>query len=272
MVCCVSGAEQLTTESGKDATPSMTKGNPQRVDTLRSLPGWCLLLGLATGLAAHADAEAIEQITVSSGHHQLQGSLCIPNGKGPFPAVVYHHGGLGRRIGGAPEDTCIALAANGLVGIAVIRRATRPLTGHLDDANAAVGYAKKLPSVDPQRIGLIGFSRGGLLAWQQAVGRRDLSAVVIMAPAVNAALNLNDASRIDVPVLVLVAENDTGSKYTRNRDTLRFTNQLIGALEQAGHDVRAIIYPAYRSEGHSLFFKVRTQYWTDVIQFLKSTL
>ena len=272
MVCCVSGAEQLTTESGKGATPSMTKASPQPVHTLRSLPGWCLLLGLATGLAAHVDAEAIERIALSSGQYQLQGSLCIPTGKGPFPAVVYHHGGLGRRIGGAPEDTCLALAANGLVGIAVIRRPTRPLTGHLDDANAAVGYAKKLPGVDPQRIGVIGFSRGALLAWQQAVRRRDLSAAVIMAPAVNSALNLNAAPQINVPVLVLVAENDTGSKYTRNRDTLRFTQQLIDALEQAGRDVRAIIYPAYRPEGHSLFFKVRTQYWTDVIRFLKSTL
>jgi acetyl esterase/lipase len=231
-----------------------------------------LLLGLAAGLATHADAGTIERISVSSGQYQLQGSLCIPAGKGPFPAVVYHHGGLGRRIGGAPEDTCSALAANSFVGIALIRRPTRPLTGHLDDANAAVDYVKKLPGVDPQRIGVIGFSRGALLTWQQAAGRRDLSAVVIMAPAVNSALSLKDASRINVPVFVLVAENDTGSKYTRNRDTLRFTQRLIGALEQAGRDVRTIIYPAYQPEGHSLFFKVRKQYWTDVIRFLKSTL
>ncbi len=120
--------------------------------------------------------------------------------------------------------------------------------------------------------GVIGFSRGGLLAWQQAASRRDLSAVVIMAVAVNPELDLDDAARINAPVLILVAKNDTGSKYTRNRDTAQFTRKLVSALRQAGRKVRSIVYPPFQSEGHTLFFRVRPEYFSDVVQFLKSNL
>ena len=230
------------------------------------------LFALAGTLAMCSIAEGYEPVTILSGGHRLQGTVCLPGGNGPFPAVIYHHGGAGRRVGGAPEDTCTALASAGFVGLAVIRRPTRPLTGHLDDADAAVDYAKQLPSVDPQRIGVIGFSRGGLLAWQQAVSRRDLAAVVIMAVAVNPELDLDDTARINAPVLILVAKNDTGSKYTRNRDTARFTRRLVSALRQAGRKVRSIVYPPFQPEGHTLFFRVRPEYFSDVVQFLKSNL
>ena len=236
--------------------------------SLASLP----LVALAGILATCSIALGGEPVNILSGGHRLQGTVCLPGGQGPFPAVVYHHGGVGHRIGGPPEDTCRALAKKGFVGLAVIRRPTRPLTGHLDDANAAVDYVKQLPSVDPQRIGVIGFSRGGLLSWQQATSRHDLAAVVIMAVAVHPDLNLDDASRIKAPVLVLVAENDTGSKYTRNRDTAEFTRRLVSALRQAGRNVQSGVYPPFQPEGHTLFFRVRPEYFSDVVQFLKSNL
>ena len=236
--------------------------------SLASLP----LVALAGILATCSIALGGEPVNILSGGHRLQGTVCLPGGQGPFPAVVYHHGGVGHRIGGAPEDTCRALVKKGFVGLAVIRRPTRPLMGHLDDANAAVDYVKQLPSVDPQRIWVIGFSRGGLLSWQQATSRHDLAAVVIMAVAVHPDLNLDDASRIKAPVLVLVAENDTGSKYTRNRDTAEFTRRLVSALRQAGRNVQSVVYPPFQPEGHTLFFRVRPEYFSDVVQFLKSNL
>ena len=41
----------------------------------------------------------------SEGDFTLSGSLCKPQGRGPFPAVVFNHGGVGPIIGGAPEET-----------------------------------------------------------------------------------------------------------------------------------------------------------------------
>ena len=43
------------------------------------------------------------QVGYQSGSLELEGTLCIPPGTGPFPTVVYNHGGLREEIGGAPE-------------------------------------------------------------------------------------------------------------------------------------------------------------------------
>ena len=104
-----------------------------------------------------------EKVIYSAGESTLSGSLCKPDGTGPFPVVVYNHGGAGPIIGGAPEETCTALAEAGFVGFSPIRRLTRSLYGHLDDVNNAVDYVKSLPYVQHSRIGLIGFSRGAML-------------------------------------------------------------------------------------------------------------
>ena len=107
----------------------------------------------------------------SEGDFTLSGSLCKPQGRGPFPAVVFNHGGAGPIIGGAPEETCVALGKAGFVGFSPIRRLDRPLFGHLDAVNDAVDYVKNLPYVQSSRIGVMGFSRGGVYLptkWQSS--------------------------------------------------------------------------------------------------------
>ena len=216
--------------------------------------------------------EATKKIILDSGTYKLKGTLCLPKGVGPFAAVVYHHGGMGDRVGGAPKVTCNALSKAGFVGLSLIRRPTRSLQGHLDDAEAAVNYIKTRSKVDPDRVAVIGFSRGGLLAWQQAAQRTDLSAVVIMAVAVNRQLSFSDAQRMNAPFLVLVAKNDTGSRLTKGKNTVDFSRRLVDALEQADRDVQFLIYPSFRNDGHTLFFEVRSEYWSDVVGFLKRNI
>ena len=107
-----------------------------------------------------ACATAGNHVTYSTGKYTLKGTLCIPEGNGPFPAVIYNHGGMGTTIGGAPSETCVALAKEGYIGFSPIRRPTKLLSGHLDDVMAAVSYVRSLPNVDKTRIGIMGFSRG----------------------------------------------------------------------------------------------------------------
>ena len=201
----------------------------------------------------------------------LNGSLCKPNGTGPFPAVVYNHGGAGPIIGGAPEEACEALAEAGFVGFSPVRRQTRPLFGHLDDVNTAIDYVKSLPYVQSSKIGVIGFSRGGLLTYQAAIQRRDLKAIVIMASAVHPSMDLSQASSISSPVLVLVSENDTGSRRTHGRNTLKATKQLAHALKGTDKDATLFIYPPHSDDGHTLFFSMGS-YWADVVAFLGTHL
>ncbi|MFQ6114225.1 MAG: hypothetical protein ACE5NG_09060 [bacterium] len=51
----------------------------------------------------------LQEVIYYRGEFELKGYLCKPEGTGPFPAVIYNHGGLGNRIGGAPIETCQAL-------------------------------------------------------------------------------------------------------------------------------------------------------------------
>ena len=77
---------------------------------------------VTTTFLTWTSAEAGKTITLESGAYKLTGTLCLPKGVGPFAAVVYHHGGMGDRVGGAPKATCNALAEAGFVGLSLIRR------------------------------------------------------------------------------------------------------------------------------------------------------
>ena len=110
-----------------------------------------------------------------------------------------------------------------------------------------------------------------MLTYQAAVQRQDLRAIVIMASAVHPSMDLSQAGAISAPVLVLVSENDTGSRRTHGRNTLNATKQLYRALKAANKDATLIIYPPYSDDGHTLFFSVGS-YWKDVVKFLSSHL
>jgi dienelactone hydrolase len=242
--------------------------------------GLFLLVGVALALGAcatgvrtedSAPSPAGSSVTYAAGEYQLRGRLCKPEGLGPFPAVVYNHGGVGGKIGGAPDATCAALAKAGFVGFSPLRGLTRPFGGQAQDVAAAVDYVAALPYVDGTRLGLIGFSSGATVSYLVAARRHDLKAVVIMGTA-GAERRLNvDPSRITAPVFVLVARNDTGSKHTLGKDTVASSNDLVATLKQAGRDVTYTVYPPYGSDGHLMFFELGA-YWTDVVEFLSKHL
>ena len=220
-------------------------------------------------------ATAAEQVTFQSGQLKLNGYLCRPPGPGPFPLVVYNHGGLGDIIGGPPEETCEALAKEGYVGFSPIRRKTKPMRDHVLDVMSGLDYAIALNFIIPQRVALIGFSRGGLLTYIVGSTGYDLKALVIMATAFGKGPKsrvLNKAKDIKAPALVLVAQNDTGSNRTMGMNTLEGSKEMVDALKKAGNtDVQFIIYPPYGDDGHTLFFTVGN-YWHDIVVFLNKHL
>lgn len=214
-------------------------------------------------------ALAAEEVVYYSDGLALKGTLCKPKGEGPFPVVLYHHGGFGDFIGGAPRETCAALAGAGFIGFAPIRRKDLSMEGNLDDVLAAVEFAKHLPEADPQRIGMIGFSRGGLLALMAAGQGTGFKAIVLMAPAPGRGhleAFLPSARTISAPVLLMVAENDKGQA-----DHVAIARRIKEALEAAGREVKFLLYPPYGNDGHRMFFEVGA-YWKDVEDFLKKNL
>jgi fermentation-respiration switch protein FrsA (DUF1100 family) len=126
----------------------------------------------------------------------LAATLTIPQGKGPFPAVVLITGS-----GAQDRDESLLGHKPFLVlsdyltrhGIAVLRaddRGTAKSTGDFatattadfaTDAEAGVAYLKTRPEIDHHKIGLIGHSEGGVIAPMIAARNKDVAFIVMMA-------------------------------------------------------------------------------------------
>lgn len=125
----------------------------------------------------------------------LKGDLYLPKGTGPFPAVVYLHGG-GWSSGDRKQlrRPAADLAAAGIAGFAVdYRLAPRfPYPAALQDAEAAVKWLRNNAlqyHVDSRRIAVAGSSAGGHLAILLALASKQPVAAVV---AFNPVLDLTD--------------------------------------------------------------------------------
>jgi len=127
---------------------------------------------------------------------KLAGTLTVPQGKGPFPAVVLVHGsGPINRDGDVFGHKILLVLADHLSrqGIAVLRYDKRGIgksSGKLKeattrdlaaDAEAALAFLRSRPEADAKRIGVIGHSEGGLIAPMLATRDPALAFVVMLA-------------------------------------------------------------------------------------------
>jgi len=200
--------------------------------------------------------------------------VCRPAGAGPFPAVLYNHGGLAMAVGGNLLETCKALADAGYLA----RSEQRPVSdnptiaGHLDEVLDALTELRAHPDADTDRVGIMGYSRGGLLTLHTAIQRpEDVHAIILMAPAPGGGpTNLDDAladvSPIAAPVRLLVSEND--GPPAQKEDHVEICELIKTTLEDDGKSVELTVYPPFGNDGHELFFEVDDIYWPDVLAFL----
>jgi uncharacterized protein len=156
----------------------------------------------AYSLPAYADSESYtdREVTIGDGEWALPGTLSLPVGEGPFPAVVLVHGS-------GPNDRDETIGANkpfqdlaaGLAtrGIAVLRyeKRTRQYPEKImalgeqftakeeaiDDALIAVNTLRNTPGVDAQRIYLLGHSMGGMLAPRIAAQDPGIAGLIVLA-------------------------------------------------------------------------------------------
>lgn len=228
-------------------------------------------------VSGNASAASMEDVVYTTQPTRLTGYLCKPANAAPGkqPAVLYNHGGMQAIVGGAPKETCAALAEAGFLGFAPIRRPTMEVGPSRVDVRAALAYLASLDIVDPKRIAMVGFSRGGALTFMAAAEEAAISAAVIMAsaaPPAQSGFTLADAPKIKIPVLLIVAENDTGSKKTNGQNTIAGMKRMASALNEAGNPARLVVYPGFRGgDGHEMFEEIGI-YWPDVVAFLKQNL
>lgn len=141
---------------------------------LIALAGLALVAGPAR---AQKDPPVPDTVTFEKGveyanpdGQHLQLNIARPKGAGPFPAVLFVHGG-GFRAGSREgyNGQIVRLAAQGYVAVTVSYRLAPkyPFPAAVHDTKAAVRWLRanaKKYAIDPDNIGVTGASAGGTLA------------------------------------------------------------------------------------------------------------
>lgn len=127
---------------------------------------------------------------------RLSGSLTIPNGRGPFPAVVLvcGSGPHDRNGGGGAWKPFLVIAdhfaRHGIATIRYDKRGVAQSTGSYsastsldfaDDAEAAVRFLATRREIDRNRIGIVGHSEGGMIAPMVAIRSTSVAFAVLLA-------------------------------------------------------------------------------------------
>jgi dienelactone hydrolase len=279
-----------------------------------------LALGLTQApTESAADPLPYTEVFYPSGPLRIQAYLYRPPGSGPFPLVIYNHGSRANRereswhfsyVGRVLLQSGYAVLvperrgygrSDGLTFSEEIGQETGPspvgsrrgtpdpadsphfvgrLQAESDDVLAALHFLTTLPFIDRSRLGIMGWSFGGIVtmftasrsgAFRAAVNQAGGALVWDRSAALRTAL-LAAASQVHPPVLLMVAENDrTTASVTTLANTLRAHNPAT----------ELIIYPPFTpsrnpgniAPGHLIFSEEGSTSWeNDVRTFLAKHL
>jgi dipeptidyl aminopeptidase/acylaminoacyl peptidase len=160
-----------------------------------------------------------------------------PPGEGPFPAVIFLHGGLGQspmvklRRGAVEQPAQARFLAWGYVTVNATRRAIQHDPGDrgvVDDTLLLVDAVRNLPYIDTQSIALYGGSGGGTLALEVASVTGNLAAIVAGEPATVIYMGMFNKSHIDF---------DANGRPTGDRrwDVMKADPRKLYTAELRGH-------------------------------------
>ncbi len=117
------------------------------------------------------DEIEIHDITYMSDGLKVKGYLAQPKAPGTYPAIIWNRGG-NREFGLLQSSSLIPYAQNGYVAIGSQYRGNgggegREEFGGVDvnDVLNLIPLLKSMPNVDTDRIGMVGFSRGGMMTY-----------------------------------------------------------------------------------------------------------
>jgi len=158
---------------------------------MRRMTVVAVLVASAFPAVAAADVTT-KDVTLKSGKDEITGFLAVPEGKGPFPAVVViqEWWGLNQWV----KDQAKRLAKEGYVALApdlyhgkvatVPAEAQKLMKGMpqdraLRDVKAATDYLAGMDNVKKDKLGVIGWCMGGGLALQASLADKRLVACVM---------------------------------------------------------------------------------------------
>jgi len=145
----------------------------------------------------------------------LEGVLAFPEGPGPFGVVIMCH--PHPLYGGNMDNTVVHVVCDAVLqeGLAALRFNFRGVgksggryadgVGERADVKAAVSFVEKRSEIDPERVGLCGYSFGSMVAFPAAVEDSRIKAVAGISPFVQPPGLLNNYTR---PKLFLTGDMD----------------------------------------------------------------
>ena len=240
-------------------------------------------------------------IFYKSGSLRIEAYLYKPAGSGPFPLIVYNHGSregqdrveqpvpfIGRVL--VPAGYAVLVPerrgygkSDGTtfreeVGNDTAGKFLNRLHAETNDVMAALEFVKTDPALDTSRVGIMGWSLGGIISVFAASHAGAFFAIVDQAggaltwpksPALQSALR--DAGRnVQAPILCLDAENDA---------TTAAAKAVCDAAQARGISAELKIYPPFTpaqnpqnvAPGHVIFSGQGVSIWgRDVVAFFNS--
>jgi uncharacterized protein len=216
-----------------------------------------------------------KEITFGAAPWTLPGTLTLPNGNGPFPAVVLVHGsgpnGRDETIGpNKPfKDIAQGLASQGFAVLRYDKRtkvygdtmakdtsSITPKEEVLDDVTAALAFLRQQPQIDPKRVFVLGHSLGGYLAPRIAQANPDTAGLIILA---GAARPLEDSIQEQMQYLF----DNEGSLSAQDKQL------QIGQIQQQVEAVKAL---TPQSSSKDVIFGMSVPYWLDLKNYQPAEL
>jgi len=231
----------------------------------RAAPGYAwavlrvLLVLIACAVSAGCAATAVRFPNATPGAPRtIPGWLSRPAGEGPHPAVVLLHGCHG--VSASTHEWAAWFRELGYAALVVASWAPRgmsegcslqspdlPNTERLDDTVGALRFLHSLPWVDRERVGVIGWSNGGVFAMAAVNGpsheRARRRGVLIPEPGFRAAVGVYPGGCPSLvkelvvrPLLVLIGDADDWTDP-------RFCREMVESMRRRGADASIVLYP-----------------------------
>ncbi len=196
-----------------------------------------------------------KEITFGAEPWTLPGTLTLPKGAGPFPAVVLVHGsGPNDRDETIGPNKPFKDIAQGLAsqGIAVLRYDKRtkvypqemvklkdPTVKEeaIDDAAAAVDFLRQQTQIDPKRVFVLGHSLGGTLAPRIAQANPNIAGMIIMAGATRPLEDL----MLEQTRYILQSDGSLSTEDQAKIDQLQQQVDAVKALSAGNSDSEGIL-------------------------------